>query len=75
MKKYIERNGQLEMVWGIEYELHFFKFTLFVRGTEDEMREYVTSEFGYVGRYSACTDKELVAVNTLHLPIYLASRE
>ena len=70
--RYIVRNNQIEEVWRVEYENNYFKQILFIRGTEDEFRDYMTSEFGFVGRYSACTDSELAAVNKLKIPIYIA---
>lgn len=73
--EYAERNGQLEMVWRVEYEINLFEYTIFVRGTEDEMRRYMTSEIGHVGKYSACTMRELDAVDTLHLPVYIAPKD
>lgn len=75
MNAYIERNGQLEMVWRVEYEINLFEYTIFVRGTEDEMRRYMTSEIGHVGKYSACTMRELDAIDILHLPIYIAPKD
>lgn len=71
---YVERNGQIEQVWKVEYENKFFKQVILVRGTEDEMRNYLESEFGFVGRYSACTATELDAADILRLPIYIAPK-
>ena len=75
MKDYIERDGYLEQVWKVDYEYRRFKFSLFVRGTEPEMHAYMESEMGYVGGYHACTDKELDAVKTLKIPIYIAPED
>lgn len=74
MKKYIERNNQIEMVWKITYESRLFQHMILVRGTENEMRDYLESEFGYVGRYSACTQQELDAAEILSIPIYIAPK-
>ena len=49
-----------------------FKKPLFIRGTEDEFRAYMTFEFGYVGAYHALTDDEIAAANKLRIPIYIA---
>jgi len=71
-QNYIVRNNQIEEVWKVEYMNNYFKQVLFIRGTEDEFRSYMESEFGYVGRYSGCTDDEIAAVNKLRIPIYIA---
>ena len=72
--KYIIRNNEIEQVWRVEYEHKLFKQLILVRGTESEMREYMNSEIGYVGRYSACTDRELDAAKLLRIPIYIAPK-
>lgn len=74
MKKYIERNNQIEMVWKITYESRLFQHMILVRGTENEMRDYLESEFGYIGRYSACTQQELDAAEILNIPVYIAPK-
>ena len=72
---YILRNNEIEETWRIEYENKMFKQLILVQGTESEMRAYMESEFGYVGRYSACTDTELRAAKQLRIPIYLAPKD
>ena len=72
MGNYMVRNNQIEEVWRVEYSNKFFQQVVFIRGTEAEMRAYMESEFGYVGRYHACTFHELDAIETLGLKIYLA---
>lgn len=69
----IQRKGQVVQVWEIEYQSEErFMYKLFVRGTEDEVRAYMESEMGYMGRYSACTDEEIRAIRKLRMKIYLA---
>ena len=70
----VREDYKVEMIWRIEYEYKLFKWTLFVRGTYDEMRDYVESEIGYVGRHSACNEAEISAINKLHLPVYIAPK-
>lgn len=65
---------RLEEVWRVEYSNRLFDQLICVRGTEDEMRAYMESEFGYVGRYSACNGKELDAIGILGIPIYIAPK-
>lgn len=72
---YILRNNEIEETWRIEYENKMFQQLILVQGTESEMRAYMESEFGYVGRYSACTDAELRAANQLRIPVYLAPKD
>ena len=72
---YIERNGEIEQVWQIEYEnRQLFKYKIFVRGTYSEMRKYIDSEMGVTGKHSACTKSEIRAINDLHIPIYIAPK-
>ena len=46
--QYIERNGEVELVWKVTYMNRYFEQVIFVRGTETEMRNYLESEMGYV---------------------------
>ena len=72
---YVERsNGDIELIWRVEYEYRGFKQLILVRGTENEMRAYMDSEMGYVGRYSACSDREIDAAKVLKLPVYIAPK-
>lgn len=68
----IARNNQVVQVWKVRYLHNYFEWPLFVSGTEDEMREYLDSEVGYVGSYRALTDQEVSAVKVLGLKIYIA---
>lgn len=70
----IVRNNQIELVWRVEYNNKHFKQVIFVRGTEDEVRDYMESEFGFMGKYHACADKEVDAIETLRMPIYIAPK-
>ena len=70
----MSQNERLEEVWRVEYSNRLFDQLICVRGTEEEMRQYMESEFGFVGRYSACTGKELDAIGVLNIPIYIAPR-
>ena len=74
MPQYIERNRQVEQVWKVEYSNRYFQQVIFIRGTESEMHKYVESEFGFVGKYSACTSQEIDAIDTLNLKIYIAPK-
>jgi len=71
---FIQRNGYIEQVWRVEYQNKFFNQLILVRGTEPEARAYMESEMGFMGRYRACTEKELSAANVLKLPIYIAPK-
>ncbi len=68
----IIRNDQVEHVWSVQYEINFFEYSIFVRGTEDEMRAYMKSEMSYIGSYHALTEREIKAVNELKAKIYIA---
>ena len=74
MDKIIERNGYIEQVWKVSYSINGFKYIILIQGTEPEMHAYMTSEFGYVGRYHACNDMEIRAARSLNIPIYIAPR-
>ena len=74
MGNYVVRRNQIEHIWKVSYIKNGFKFPIFVRGTEDEMRDYLESEMGYVGSYHALTEKEEGAVYELQLTVYLAPR-
>ena len=74
MDQLIQRHGEIEQIYKIEYSNNGFKYCIFVRGTESEMREYLNSEIGHVGKYHACSKNELHAANQLHLPVYIAPK-
>lgn len=72
MKKYIERGGWIERVWQVWYEKNGFKFCILVQGTEYEVHDYLNSELGYMGGYSAMSDAEIGYAKALRIPIYIA---
>ena len=73
--QYIERNGEVELVWKVTYMNIYFEQVIFVRGTETEMRNYLESEMGYVGKYHACSAAEIDAIDVLNLNIYIAPKD
>lgn len=38
------------------------------------MQEYVTSEFGHVGRYHALSERDIEYSEKLNIPIYIAPK-
>lgn len=58
--------------WLVYTDYYGFKSVLVVYGTEEEMQEYMKSEYGYVPAYTGAIDEEVKAAKTLRLPIYLA---
>ena len=74
-KQLIVRNDQVVQVWQIGYKINGFDYALFVEGTENEVRDYMDSEMGFMGRYSACTDDEIAAAKKLRFPIYIAPQD
>lgn len=72
--KYVVRNNQVEQVWRIEYENKMFQQIILVRGTEDEVREYMDSEMGFMGKYHALTESEIQAAHKLDIKIYIAPK-
>ena len=74
MENYVRsKYGQWPIqVWQVTYEKNRFKFSIFVEGTEPEMRAYLNSEMGFVGSYHACTKDEVKAARLLRFPIYIA---
>ena len=68
----IVRNNQVEHIWQVQYEKSRFQYYIYIKGTEDEMREYMESEMGFVGRYSALSEKEKEALHTLRAKVYIA---
>ena len=73
--KLIVRNDSPELVWRVRYTINLFKYEIYVRGTESEVRAYMESEMGHMGGYTACTKSEEEYINALHLPIYIAPKE
>ena len=71
---YVIRKGELEHVWRFNIEIHGFETYLFIRGTESEVKAYITSEYpeATAYRYSACTDTEMEALQMLKAKIYIA---
>lgn len=75
MVDYSTSHKDYERVWKVEYiNNERFSYSLFIRGTESEMRDYLESEMGYVGRYHALSPFEIKAIEDLQLKIYLAPR-
>lgn len=72
--KYIIRNNQLERVWKVIYYNRRFEQVILVEGTEDEVHDYLESEFGFMGRYHALTDDEIQAAKKIGMKIYLAPK-
>lgn len=72
---YVERNGYLVEVWRVWYVINGFKVFILVKGTEPEMQDYLTSEMGYVGRYSAITEQEESDAIQLGANIYLCPQD
>ena len=74
MKRYVERNGWGERVWKVTYNRKGFEFVIYVRGTEPEMHDYMTSELGDVGRYHAISEEQQEMVSKLGQKIYIAPK-
>ena len=70
--KYVERNGHLVETWIVWYTIKGFEMPVIVKGTEPEVREYMESEFGYMGRYHALTKKEESELVKIGFDIYIA---
>lgn len=60
----------MERVWKIYYRCNGFDMPIAVRGTEDEMLEYVASELGYQYAYRAMSDEEVVLWKANHMKVY-----
>lgn len=59
-------------IWIVYPEIKGFKVAIFVEGTEDEVRDYMESEFGYMPAYTGATNDEIASAKKLRLPIYIA---
>ena len=59
-------------VWKVNYKINGFQYSLFIRGTEDEMRKYMDSEMGFVGSYHAINEMEEKEAKDLGFKIYWA---
>ena len=70
----IVRNGQVEQIWSVSYRHNGFKYSIYVRGTESEMQDYMESEMGFVGSYFALSSKEIDAITTLQTTVYIAPK-
>lgn len=68
----IVRNNQVEQIWQVEYDENGFKYHIYIRGTADEMYDYLNSEMGFVGRHHALSDKEKDALHILNAKVYIA---
>lgn len=65
-----------ERIWKVDYiNKERFEYSIFVRGTESELHDYLNSEMGFVGRYHALSPFEVKSVEDLQLKIYLAPRK
>lgn len=62
----------VEQVWHVTYSINGFEYALYIRGTEPEMQDYMESEMGYVGGYSATTKEETSLLKSLNTKIYIA---
>ena len=51
-----------------------FTYFILIQGTEEEMQDYLNSEMGYVGRYSALPENEVRKARDLGTPIYRAPK-
>lgn len=71
-----EYDQQKSRVWQIWYSINGFKFCILVEGTENEMRDYVSSELSMRGitggGYHGISDSEVKCAKEIGLPIYLA---
>ena len=73
--RYIERNGELEMVWAFRPMVNGFETYIFCRGTYSEARAYIESEYPHgTGRHHALTEKELEMVQAMGMKVYLAPK-
>ena len=72
--KLVVRNNQPVLVWRVSYSeyVNGFDLVIFVEGTEEEIRDYLDSEIGYVGKYKALNESEVSAVSTAGLKVYIA---
>ena len=66
------RNNQVEQIWQVQYEENGFKYYIYIRGTADEMYEYLDSEMGFVGQHHALDEKEKEALRILKAKVYIA---
>ena len=73
--QYIERHGEVELVWKYRIVQHGFDTFLFCRGTESEVREYIESEYPHDrGSHRAVTEEELAMIEALKLTVYIAPK-
>lgn len=68
------RNGLLEEVWELKMEINGFNTYLYIRGTEQEMREYADSELPYDYSYHGLSKNEMEEITKLHQQIYIAPK-
>lgn len=57
--------------WVCHYQRNGFDFVVFLYGTEQEIWEYMVSEFGYKLSYSGATDEEVAAGKKLKMKFYM----
>lgn len=60
----------MKRIWVASYNKNGFEFKVLLYGTEQELWDYTTSEFGYQLGYRGATDKEIEAAKTLGMKIY-----
>lgn len=68
----VVRNNQVEQIWQVQYDENGFKYYIYIRGTADEMYDYLNSEMGFVGQHHALSDKEKDALWILKAKVYIA---
>ena len=59
-------------VWKVTYVKNGFEWVILVKGSEADVRAYMESEFGYMGKYTALTDDEVDCAIKLGMKIYIA---
>lgn len=58
--------------WTVKPTIKGFEMVLVVYGTEDDVREYMESEFGYMPGYCGTQEKELEILRGMGAKFYLA---
>ena len=71
-KVYPVRNGLMERVWEFALDINKFKTYLYIRGTEQEVVEYVESELNYNYHYHAIDEDDVWEIKKLRQKIYIA---
>ena len=68
MKEVIEMH---ERYWLVKINNNGFESKFLVFGTEDGMREYLTSELGYMPGYAGATEAEVAAAKLIGVKAYI----